>query len=580
MARGKKFSEHLLAEFARKAETENRRDAVQWFIGLTGVSESTAYKTLKRMKSGSNIHDLAEGKHSRKPRKSEIERQRELRDAQIIAAIKMLPGEGHKPIPTTRAIEIAEDTGQIPVGVYTRSRVDRILRKESLNARSFSNTGMAHRITADGPGHVFVVDATPMDQFYMKIDRSVHHFDAPAGDKHLDDLLHREELSKVWVYYMVDLYSKAWLAWPVASLPRPGKKWPGENADDWLTFLTWVMLPKHDSVSPLMDRANPMRDCPIQGVPKILFCDKGSGIGGSKLIREVFHGLGGARIVTHMPGSPSAKGMVEGRISAVKRSFENALNRDHTYTIEQLQYFYLDWARQHNESRGAYDVWRKGALNYPIVGITMENIHDATVSRIERVIDAYGCVSVDGIHLFLTPNEQYKKTRCFLYRSRIRKPGEEAVYTAQLFDGTIIPELTEIPSHNFERITSHPASRGKKNRDIVREIQRGVRQQVTYDDVLPRDSAGRTENIIHLPGRTVSLETSSPHRIDAFPSKESAIRWILNQGGVFLDDITEKYQHTIDAMLTMTLETHGHIPMETAVALANNLTKHKSEAIK
>ena len=225
MAKGKRFDEYLLIEFSGKlsaAESRHdRRNAIEWFIERTGVSKGTAYKVRDKIQKGIPYIDVAKATQKRKSRKNDLELQAEKRDALRVSAVKRRPGEDKKWIPTERAIEICEDMGLLAKGRYSRYRMDRILKTEGLNFRSAQHRKIAHEITADYPMHVLVVDATPIDHYYISLDRKVVRYDGLAsGDKHLEDYLKRDKLSKVWVYYAVDMKTKAFLAMPFASLPK------------------------------------------------------------------------------------------------------------------------------------------------------------------------------------------------------------------------------------------------------------------------------------------------------------------------------------------------------------------------
>ena len=326
MAKGKTFDEYLLIEYsnrinAAESRTE-KRDAVEWFMEVSGCSKGTAYKVKDKISKGIPYIEIASANQKRKPRKNDVELQIEKRDALRVSAIKRRPGEDKKWIPTERAIEICEDMGLIEKEKYNRYKMDRILAREGLNFRSAQHSKIAWEITADYPMHVLVVDATPIDHYYMSLDRKVVRYDGLAsGDKHVDDYLERDKLSKVWVYYAVDMKTKAFLVLPFASVPKgAASKNPGENAEDWMAFLKWVMLPKQNTPSPLEGRKAPFSDCPIEGIPTFLYSDRGSGIGKSSLVGRMCLRLG-IQIVTHLPGNPSAKGSVESRIGAFKRSF-------------------------------------------------------------------------------------------------------------------------------------------------------------------------------------------------------------------------------------------------------------------
>jgi hypothetical protein len=579
MKRGKRYDEVLVAEYIgrmnrAKPNTKERGEAIRWFCDRTGASPSTAKRVYDRVVvSKADIDDVISGTQTRKGRKTELELALERKHALAVSGIKRLPGESRKKwIPTERAIEIAENMGLVPAGEYTRCRMDRILAREGLNKRQANVGSAAHRITADYPGHVFVVDATPMDQYYLKLDGTVRRFDAPEGDKHLDDLLAREHLIKIWVYYLVDMKTKAFLAMPFARLPREGRRNAGENADDWFEFIKWSMLPKHELASPLPNRRPPFSDCPVEGLPKILFCDRGSGIGGSTFINRTLNRLG-VQVVTHMPGNPSAKGMVEGRISAFKRSVEVGLIPRTITNVNELIYFYQSWVDYYNRTHGYYDAWRAGAKDHPVIRLTEDDFHHASVSNVERKITQYGTVSIDGEEWFVTYNEKYLRTKCTIYRPRTR---EGLRYVAELFDGSYADLKPGVPEHGFDDIKSHAKTEGAKNREEARLVAQGIHRTITYEDTLPPQGETR---VVNFPGQNVAAKVeASPVAPPSFNSIESAWKWILNRTGLFIEELPAESISAANTMLKASYEADGFVDGGVAVFIAGIIDKNKNSS--
>lgn len=583
--RGMEFDMFLVAEFCGRMtqaepNSKERGEAIRWFCDRTGASASTARRVYQDMVERKKTIDEAAGrKQKRKPRKSEIERAIEKKHALIISGIKRMPGESRKKwIPTERAMEIAANMGLVP-RIYTRSTMDRILAREGLNKKLATAGTAAHRITADYPGHVYVVDATPMDQYYLKLDGTVRRFDAPEGDKHLDDLLAREHLVKIWVYYGVDMFSKSFLAMPVARLPREGRRNAGENADDWFEFLKWFILPKQGLASPLENKTPPLANCPVEGLPDIIYCDKGSGIGKSKLINSTFAHPGmGTKIITHFPGNPSAKGMVEGRISAFKRSIEVGLV-PHTITnVNQLIYFYQKWTDYFNTQRGFYDVWRSGVKNHPVVRMTEEDFHHASVTSTTRTITQYGVVSIDNKEWFITYDERYFGTKATVYRPRTRNAVTGDRLVAVLFDGSRVDMTPGKPEHGFENIKSHPKTVGAKNREEAIRVTQSIKKSITYEDTLPPEGG---DKVVNFPGQSVPAEIeTSPIAPPSFNSIESAWRWILNRTGIFIEKLPEETVTAINTMLKAAHEANGFIEGDVASMISSLIDqKKKSEEI-
>lgn len=565
--KGRMFDEEFLAEFSKRLHT-CRKDAIDWFVAQTGLSKATAYRFAQKIH---NREKLTNSKN-RKSRKNDIQKAQEKKDIMIIAAFKFKNGYGKKALPTITAIKMAEASGHIQPGKYSRSTADRLLAKYGLNVQHINDRPVSHTITADYPLHVVAVDATPIDCYYLRLDFNIEKHDIDSADKHLDDFLKRNGLYKIWVYYFVDMYSRAFLALPVATLPK-GKlsKNAGESADTWLDALKFFMLPKHNLPSPLQNKPAPLKDCPIEGRPDILFCDRGSGIGTSKLIRNVMYNLG-VKIVTHMPKNPSAKGIVEGRISGFKRRYEALINPKIIKTINELQYFYLSWCHYHNKETGAYDRWLHGIKSMPLVRLTEQNFQDAAVEKIIRTIDEYGCISIDGKKLFVTHDERYKRCKVQVYRSYSRTGSMR--YCVDL-EGKIVECLDSGPAqHSFTHITSFPASDAAKTRKAVSELAQVFKHQEILDDILPQSDS----KIRYFPYQNIKpANVHSPIVPEVFNTQESAINWILNQTGLFWEDLPAEDRNTIQSTFALLLRTDGCIKGSICVDLANALHTRKKE---
>lgn len=576
MPRGKVYDEHLLIEFSRRYTSAESRagkaGAVEWFMNETGASLTTAYRVINKITAGASYADVARAKQKRKKRKNDIIRAREESDMKKIIAAKFISGQDkNKQIPTVHAIRICESAGIIPAGKYTRSRVDRFAAASRTNKRSMKKKAMAWKLTAKYPTRVFVVDATPMDQYYLKLDGSVTRYNMPDGDTHRDDILARERLSKIWVYYGVDMYSKAFLAMPYADQPKTaGARNPGENAETWLEFLKFFMLNKREMPSPLEGKNPPLANCPIEGIPHILYCDKGSGIGQSSRVNSLCRKIG-VEIVTHFPGNPSAKGIVESRISAFKRSFETQFIPSTISNINELIYLYLAWSDYWNGYRGYYTNWQNGIKGHEIRRVTEESFRDANISHFVRTINGFGCVHIDNEEWFVTSDEHYKHAKVKIYRPQNHDGNVK--YIAELENNILIDLTPGAKSHDLEEIKSFPKSEGRRNREELEGITKQVKNAIIYSDTLPPSADGR---VVRFPNSGKEVEIHSPAR-DSFDSVQRAWSWILNQTALTMEDISPESFAPINKVLEISLQEHGYIPGETARMLSNLINKNKKQ---
>lgn len=580
MARGKIIDSDVLAVFGNRwlnASRAERGAIVQDFASTVRMSPSTAYVKLSRFKRGIDIREIAAAKQTRKKRKHPQQIAIEKEHAKVIYAIKCMPGEGAKyGVSTEQCIRLAETSGQIPEGMYDRSKMDRLLREFGLSWKISQTRAAAYRLTAQYPGHVFVADATPMNHYYLRLDgqvKKILQLHLPDGDTHMDDILARENLYKIWVYFLVDMMSKTFVARAYAPEPRPGRKNGGENAEDWINFLTWAFLPKHDLAPLVGGRRSPLHDCPLEGAPKILFADKGSGIGNSSLVQGLCSRLD-VRVETHLPGNPSAKGIIESTIGGFKRSYESFLSRDVVRSLDDVNHFYQAWTAEKCRRSGRYAKWHEGVVGHPVFRVTEQDIANAYVSHIERVIDGYGCVSIDTEQWFVTPEERYQKERVSLY-SPLSRTGTKR-WVAETKDKVLFECQKGAREHDFEDLKSFPHSEGRRLKDETRLVAANIRSALTYDDMLPPET-DEEGNVRRFPARTRAVETHSAIAPDVFKTIEHARRWLLVQTGL-LDDMIDPDDHeTMQRGFDLALKTHGHIPGVMVIEFANILNKAQTE---
>ena len=109
--------------------------------------------------------------------------------------------------------------------------------------------------------------------------------------------------------------------------------------------------------------------------------------------------------MTHVPGNPSAKGLVEGRCGAFKRSHEVGLTRNIIQSMDQLRFFYAAWAAQDNREKGCYDKWQIGMRDRTLRKVTKEAWANSLTSHIQRTITQWGTVRIDSEEWFVTEDE-------------------------------------------------------------------------------------------------------------------------------------------------------------------------------
>ncbi|EKN89023.1 integrase core domain protein [Leptospira interrogans str. 2003000735] len=356
----------------------SRGEIIQEVCRRFGIeSESTVYKYFNRLGRGQSVFEATE----RKPRGGVVLTSRRKQQAALVRQIAILKVATEtqsktKYASTSAAMRIGVEEGLFRAeDLPHRTTIDRMLGKLGLRARDFKKPHTAVQLYADFAGEWLVVDATPLDQHFLRLDNKFQYKKGLSEkDKHLADLLKREGLRRIWLFFAVDLYSGAWFCRAYA--PEGG----GEDTATWIDFLTDYFLSK-DSI-------------PLQSVPLNIYCDRGSGMSSNEM--RTFLDRLGISVTTHLPGNPSAKGMVEGRISGSKRSHETLLKglEDDYLDLVSLNEHYKQWQIFHNTQSGAYMRFCESTNSKPLHSVNADDIRNARFAFHKRKVDAYGVISI------------------------------------------------------------------------------------------------------------------------------------------------------------------------------------------
>ncbi|WP_017863252.1 integrase catalytic domain-containing protein [Leptospira santarosai] len=355
-----------------------RGEIIQEVCKRYGVeSPSTVYKYFNRLNQGQSVFDATKPSPrggliltSRRNKQDELVRQ--------IAILKVATETQSKTkyASTTAAMRMGVEEGLFRAeDLPHRTTIDRALGRLGLRARDFKKSHTAVQLYADFAGEWLVVDATPLDQHFLRLDNKFQYKKGLSEkDKHLSDLLRREGLRRIWLFFAVDLYSGAWFCRAYA--PEGG----GEDTATWIDFLTDCLLSKER--------------IPLQGVPLNIYCDRGSGMRSDEM--KTFLNRLRILVTTHVAGNPSAKGMVEGRISASKRSHETMLKalEDDYLDLVSLNEHYSQWQIFHNTQSGAYARFCESTNSRPLRSVNADDIRNARFAFHKRKVDAYGVISI------------------------------------------------------------------------------------------------------------------------------------------------------------------------------------------
>ncbi len=525
----KELNPQLIADFSYRWETASGKiekgKVVQEMMSMLGISKGTVYRKLQSVQEGRSVFDLSANKRKSAPRKPAVLREQERRDALEVAALKRKNSDENL-VPTEKALLEAMARGLLSKN-YTRSTMDRLLQKYGLNKESITRPKAAVRIEARHSNHVMYVDATVLDHYYLNIEdnKTIIEINAPKNDQHLDDILHRRKAKKIWVYYAIEKYSKAYFV--MAFAPEPvstNSKNGGENSIDLLKFLSFVFLPKKNLPS-MRGTQHPYEGAPIEGAPHFLYSDKGSALT-SGAVANFLYNLG-ITPETHMPGNPRAKGFVEARIGAAKRGPDRLINRNTIHTLDDLNYHLMSWSHYDNTVQKKYIKFIEGTKHNPIRQVEQQNIIDASILQFVRTVNHYGEISINNVSFFVNENIVGEKVR--IHR-KPAQPGERRLF----IEDQLIAidrfgrkyELTPQTSHYWGEFSSFAKTEEDKLSDESLQIASALKRSARFEDTLPPKQDG---NLAVFPPRKEKVETHSRIAPAVFPSVQEAVAWVKKE---------------------------------------------------
>lgn len=519
-----------------------RGDVVNECARVVGVSKTQVYKYFNRLLEKQSVFSITRRSTHTNGRIISAQRSRMDEIAKKIAIIKIATETQSKiKYASTEAamrIAIAEgllDPEELP---KSRSTIDRALGRLGLRVRDFKKQATAVSLKAHFPGEWLVVDATPLDQHFLRLDnRFKYRKDLPQNDKHLADILRREGLRRIWLFFAVDMFSGAWFCRAYA--PEGG----GEDTGTWIEFLTEAFSGKSG--------------IPLSGIPYNLYSDRGSGLTSNET--QSFLNRLGINVATHLPGNPRAKGLVEGRISAAKRSHETLLKglEEEYLDLPLLNDHYERWQIYHNTVSGAYDKFCEGSKQNPIRIADSDSIRNARFAFRIRKLDVYGQVSVKWTskgksEKYFVSRDLPKGMTLHVYKDlsgqvRARDPRTGRVYDCDQrgkqfrYMGSFKNEI------GYEWDDTEEQSLRKQIRKTAQKTK------FKYESTLPPETPSR-----EWTGKTVAHHIPDPFSPTEFPSIGDALATLEEATG----DISDELLPTLVAGFKKILEQNGVITFD------------------
>ncbi|MDI7157177.1 integrase [Leptospira santarosai] len=537
------------------ASRSDKKEIILTFAKQFGVSKETIYDRFREIENGVSRTIVAGYSGVSQTRKPTDQLEEQKAHMMTIALIKRGGKVGRQGygVSTELALTAAENEGLIPKGKYTRSTVDRLLNQFGISTKLVDTPSVATELISPYPNHCWIVDATMKNHYFLNIKKNRIDFrsDIKYDSSHGMDIMEKHSLKRIWDYVIVDNYSKSYLMMTFAPDPKTaGAKHGGENTSDWIEFLTYAMLIKDD-----------LR-IPIQGIPKLIFCDEGSGLNSNHM--KSFLGRLGIEIRTHFPGHASAKGAVESRIGAYKRTFGVTINKGKIYSLDELRNYDNRYLIFDNNKSGAFQKWADGIKEHPITKATRKNIQDALVTEDEKTITAYGTIQIDKQHFFVS-SELPRGTKVTVFtnseNSRCVQTDDGRIFVVKPY-GKIqrnIETFQILDGRGHEVRTSELQNLRKEIQKISREFKENIKQE----------SYLRETNITFFPAQGEEAETHVTMAPTKILKVDEAIAYVFNETGFTADEIGEEDLDAMREVFGKFIDQLGHVPSETLYKIVN-----------
>lgn len=526
------------------AQHGEKRKLLARYADMHGLSVATLYRRIEDL----DVSPVAKQRRADygKPRITEKEKLEQ--DMRVIAGIMRAPskdGDGEF-LAAEIALDLAVSENLIS-REYNVHTVNRWLARMGMNRRGFQTQKKAVKLTGEYSNHIWEVDATVSNLYYLSTTGKVIRNDSLARDKsHADDRIRKLGLKKIWLYVVVDLYSRAWWCRGFADEKL------GENSADYFEFFRECFLPK--------------QGIPMHGLPRVLYSDPGSALQ-SKMLARMCDYLG-IKQIFHAPHHSRATGAVEARIHAIKRQGEAKLallpQDQRPATIEEYNDFIQGYAREHNAKSGAWIKWHKNTVG--LVTVTDQDIINSVAEPFTRLIDVHGCISVNAQLFEVVDSQELIGQKVDVWR---RLDGSMVV---QSNDGRLFAVKNTGPvevSPDGTRFHAFKKSAGEINRDLAIVEGKKFRRGILREDVAPQK-----QNVLHIPAAGTPLVKASAVPLDEYQDTESAWLFLTTATGYARAELPEetriKIDHFFDALMAMEPPA---IRGEDLMRLANSIQK-------
>jgi len=383
-----------ICHYWSRMRPKTRKEHIEQLSNESGFSVSAIYRSIRRYRDG-NIRKAGKRSDRGRPKICSIE-EKEYYVKSVMGLKshdpkkpKKILNNPEKSMSTARAITIAEKLGLVPEGLLTVRTLNRWAKELGMTCRDICSPRPAVKLVSNHPNHVFLVDFSVCEQYYLSNKSKIKVRAWTYKNKP------NEAKEKIWSFALVDHFSGcAYVEYFLAK---------GENSQIFYKGLVNALSKKNNT------------QFPFHGAPKILYGDKGASWKSSKM-QNLLKALN-IKFITHMPGNPRAKGMVESLFSHVQKDFESELRFCAAPTIAELNDRMNNWLINHNrqakagETISRFQKWQEikqeQLLELPSINI----LNRVAASYITRTVDAYCNISVDGETFGVPEDVAGKKVR-------------------------------------------------------------------------------------------------------------------------------------------------------------------------
>lgn len=421
---------------------------------------------------------------------------------EIVFKIKKKPPENLREISTEQAILIGIQNGLIPENMKNKANlINRIGRQKGYTKRvkrvsrfQAERPNQLQHVDGTGSKHFYIKDELPDGDWLLKLYAGAPHYKSKPVPKRV----------RPYIYVLKDNFSGYTIARYVAAL--------GENAADALDFLTWAWSKKDD--------------CPFFGLPEQIKSDYGP------LIRNEFSLdlLSRFSIERNLSeqGNKRANGQVERENPAIFHNFEltffaQADWKKFEITLSELNRQFMNYLEWHNSRPHRYyknmsrlDVWK--TINHRGGAVAMpENALKTVARRIERVVGADGCISID--------NKIYEVVG--LHAAKVY------VYLGIFDDKIVVQDKKTGEKYEVRDFKPNPLGTFKAHKQTPHQKIKKESADLDVKNTL-FESSPTSSKVAHFPAKIAETrEIQNPLNTDAFDSVEKAMTAFMTISGEF-----------------------------------------------